>query len=290
MARSRLRAFGRKETVPACEASPAMEPPSDQQKPRGDICGSTSSSWHATLSHGRSATRRSGAAAHLSPAVAGSDLPALGLRPGPGRTAAPERARGRYLGRHGMGEHHSVPYRRLPPPRPPTPPPPLDVPRDQRPPYVRGPGGRDGLWFLSLEADSLATVVSASTIYGVPYRLADMAVETGEILRYRSRRRGAPTVGHDILVQVGDPCSAPSDLDHWLTGRWRAWTRVACRLATVAVAHQPPPLRTATVLELEQSLLGAEGLPRPAGAPLVQYSPGVDVRLGPPRFARTSKP
>src|SRR5438270_2493200 len=32
--------------------------------------------------------------------------------------------------------------------------------------YVRGPGGRDGIWFFSLEADSLATVVSASMVYG----------------------------------------------------------------------------------------------------------------------------
>ena len=154
--------------------------------------------------------------------------------------------------------------------------------------YVRGPGGRDGLWFLSLDAESRATVVSASTIYGVPYRFADMAVEQGEVLRYRSRRRGAPTVGHDIVVRVGDPCTAPSDLDHWLTGRWRAWTQVARRLATAAVAHPPWPLRTASVLGLEQSVLGAAGLPRPAGGPLVHYSPGVDVRLGPPRFARGS--
>ena len=36
--------------------------------------------------------------------------------------------------------------------------------------FVRGPDGRDGLWFFSLEADSLGTVVGASTAYGVPYQ------------------------------------------------------------------------------------------------------------------------
>ena len=36
--------------------------------------------------------------------------------------------------------------------------------------YARDSTGRDGLWFLSLEADSLPTVLAASTVYGVPYR------------------------------------------------------------------------------------------------------------------------
>ena len=149
--------------------------------------------------------------------------------------------------------------------------------------YVRGPDGRDGLWFFSLEADSIPTVLAASAVYGVPYRWAAMAVEEGEVVRYRSRRRKEPTVGHDIRVRVGSPCPEPSDLDHWLTGRWRAWTRIAGRLATAPVRHQPWPLWDATVVQLEESLLSAAGLPSPDRPPLVQYSPGVDVRLGPPR-------
>jgi uncharacterized protein YqjF (DUF2071 family) len=153
--------------------------------------------------------------------------------------------------------------------------------------YVRGPGGDDGIWFLSLEADSVATVVAASTVYGVPYRWADMAVEQGEVTRYRSRRRFGPEVGHDIRVRPERPCPLPSELDHWLTGRWRAWTRIAGRLATAPVEHQPWPLWDATVVDLEQSLLSSVGLAEPEGPPLVQYSPGVDVRLGPPRLATT---
>ena len=151
--------------------------------------------------------------------------------------------------------------------------------------YVRGPDGRDGLWFLSLEADSFPTVVGATAVYGVPYRWADMAVELGETVRYRSRRRFGSAAGHDITVRVERPCPEPSDRDYWLTGRWRAWTRIAGRLATAAVHHQPWSLWEATLLNLEQSLLAAVGLPEPAGAPLVQYSPGVDVRLGPPSLA-----
>jgi uncharacterized protein YqjF (DUF2071 family) len=61
--------------------------------------------------------------------------------------------------------------------------------------YVRGPGGGDGLWFLSLEADSLATVVGARAGYWVPYHWASMAVEGESPVRYISGRRppGDPT-------------------------------------------------------------------------------------------------
>ena len=146
--------------------------------------------------------------------------------------------------------------------------------------YVRGPDGRDGLWFFSLEADSLPTVVGASTVYGVPYQWADMTVDEGETVRYRSRRRAGQPVGHDITVEVGPPCQDVAEMDHWLTGRWRAYTRVGGRPGVVPVQHQPWPLCEATVVELEESLLAAAGLPQPAEPPRVQYSPGVDVRLG----------
>jgi uncharacterized protein YqjF (DUF2071 family) len=149
--------------------------------------------------------------------------------------------------------------------------------------YVRGPDGTDGLWFFSLEADSVPTVVGASSLYGVPYQFADMAVEEGQVLRYRSRRRDRPEIGHDIGVRAGPPCAAPSERDHWLTGRWRAYSTVAGRLVKVPVQHQPWSLHDAEVVDLEQSLLSAAGLPEPDGAPLVHYSPGVDVRVGVPQ-------
>jgi uncharacterized protein YqjF (DUF2071 family) len=146
--------------------------------------------------------------------------------------------------------------------------------------YVRGPDGRDGLWFFSLEADSLPTVVGASTVYGVPYEWADMSVTEGETVRYQSRRRAGRPVGHDISVRVGADCPEPSELDDWLTGRWRAYTRVACRPGVVPVQHQPWPLAEATVVELEESLLEAAGLPEHPDPPRAQFSSGVDVRLG----------
>ncbi|MDQ4090403.1 MAG: DUF2071 domain-containing protein [Actinomycetota bacterium] len=148
--------------------------------------------------------------------------------------------------------------------------------------YVRGPDGRDGLWFFSLEADSAPTVLGASSLYGVSYQFADMTVEEGDVVTYRSKRREKREIGHDIRVRPKAACPAPSELDHWLTGRWRAYSTIAGRLTRVPVQHQPWALWDAELLHLEETLLAAAGLPEPNAEPLVQYSPGVDVCVGLP--------
>jgi uncharacterized protein len=148
--------------------------------------------------------------------------------------------------------------------------------------YVRGPGGQDGIWFFSLEASSLPLVLGARALYGVPYVWADMSGEVGETIRYRSRRRLGRPAGHDITVRPGAPCEG-TDLDHWLSGRWRGWTRIAGRSCTVPAEHPPWPLHEATVVDLDESLLAVNELERPPEPALVRYSPGTDARLGLPR-------
>jgi uncharacterized protein len=155
--------------------------------------------------------------------------------------------------------------------------------------YARGPNGVDGIWFMTLEVDSLATTVAARMGYGVPYRWARMRVDRrDDRISYSSRRRGGgQPAGHEITVQPGTSFGPGelSELDHWLTGRWRGWTRVAGRLAEVPLQHQPWPLQRASVVELEETLFADLGLPPPDDPPLVHFSPGVDARLGPPRFS-----
>jgi uncharacterized protein YqjF (DUF2071 family) len=149
--------------------------------------------------------------------------------------------------------------------------------------YVRGPDGRDGIWFFSLEASSLPLVLGARALYRVPYRWARMSVDAGpSTVRYRSRRRLEGAAGHDITIRPGPPCEG-SELDHWLSGRWRGWTRIAGRPCSVPAEHPPWPLQEATVVDLEESLLAVNGLRRPSDPPLVRWAAGTDVRLGWPR-------
>ena len=169
----------------------------------------------------------------------------------------------------------------------PSPVPRLRFPETNLRTYIRGPDGRDGIWFLSLEAGSLLTTVAASLAFGVPYRWARMRVERqGKRVTYQSTRRCGARAGHRIEVTTGDQLDA-GELDHWLTGRWRAWTTIAGRLADVPVEHEPWTLLGGTAV-VEESLLAAAGLPPPSAPALVHASPGVDARLGRPRFRWTA--
>ena len=76
--------------------------------------------------------------------------------------------------------------------------------------------------------------------------------------------------------------SMPPPADSFLTARWRLYTLIAGRLMQARVQHAPWPLQEAGVSALDQSLLKAAGLPAPRRGPLVHFSPGVEVLVGPP--------
>jgi uncharacterized protein YqjF (DUF2071 family) len=55
--------------------------------------------------------------------------------------------------------------------------------------YVRGPDDTPGVWFFTLEADRLLSVIVARISYGLPYRGAAMNVEAaGGTVQYASDR------------------------------------------------------------------------------------------------------
>jgi len=150
--------------------------------------------------------------------------------------------------------------------------------------YVRDERGRDGIWFLSIDVADLASLAGGRAI-GAPYHLSSMAVDDddngGALVRYRCRRRSSD-VGHDISVRPGARI-ADDDLSPTLAslvGRWRALTLVGGRQATVAVQHEPWPVHEADLVDLDEDLSAAAGLPAPSSRPMVHWSPGVNVRLG----------
>lgn len=152
--------------------------------------------------------------------------------------------------------------------------------------YVRGPDGRDGLWFFSLEADNAAFVMAARAVVGALYFRASLSIDEREdVITYAGvRRGGAPS--YRLVVRPGAAID-PSERDVWLTARWRAYTRHLGRLLQTPVTHEPWPLRAAAVVELEETLTAAAGLPAPAGEPVAHYSEGVrDVRIGMSRAVR----
>ncbi len=152
--------------------------------------------------------------------------------------------------------------------------------------YVRDHKGGDGLWFFSLDVESLATVVAARLGLGVPYVPARMRVEANGTVLYESRRLAGEGEGayNHIRLHPGPALGEGlSERDALLIGRWRAYARPADRLVQIPVEHQPWPVHGATLLDLDESIIEAAGLPPPDHEPVVHYAPGVDARFGAPR-------
>ncbi len=155
--------------------------------------------------------------------------------------------------------------------------------------YVRGRSGESGVYFFSLEASALVSVLTARVAYQVPYYWADMSItEDKGTVRYQSTRywpkpRGASS---DVHVEIGDPFAPgeATDLDRFLTARWALYGDVGPWITYARMFHEPWPLHRAVVASWDDQLVAAAGLPQPTGEPVTHYSPGVSVRCGWPRL------
>jgi hypothetical protein len=150
--------------------------------------------------------------------------------------------------------------------------------------YVRGPDGRTGVWFFSLDASRLGACVVGRYGVRVPYFWSRMrAGRRGDVVRYVSTRRWPGPAGarNEVEVAVGEPVAEPTEFENYLTARFSLWNAAAHR----AQAHHPPwPLRRAHVRRLDPGLVTAAGLPDPSGRePVAHYSDGVEVAIGLPR-------
>jgi uncharacterized protein YqjF (DUF2071 family) len=156
--------------------------------------------------------------------------------------------------------------------------------------YVRGPDGRDGIWFFSLDIGARTLAVALRGLAGAPYRYGRLSVEPNhDVVTYAGSRPGGGSSYHAV-VRPGAPL-ASSELDTWLTGRWRAYTTHLGRLLVFPVEHEPWPLRSARLDTLEQDLTDHAGMPGLGEAALVHYSEGVrGVRLGLPRLVARPAP
>jgi Uncharacterized conserved protein len=141
--------------------------------------------------------------------------------------------------------------------------------------------GRRGVVFRSLEASRLFAVLAARAAFALPYEWARTAVDDGDgMLRYRSARHG----GGPRFAAVARPGAAiePGPLEDFLTARWGMFTSRRGRTRFTPNTHVAWPLHAAELLELDDGLVAAGGLPGvTARAPdSVLYSPGVDTWFG----------
>jgi uncharacterized protein YqjF (DUF2071 family) len=153
--------------------------------------------------------------------------------------------------------------------------------------YVRDRAGRTGIWFFSLDAARLGAAAVARATYKLPYFWSQMQLTgTGAEVSYRCRRRlpGPRWATSAVSIDIGDRYEDHElqARDHFLTARWILFTSSDNRPKMARASHEPWPLHRARVRELDDRLIAAAGLPTPQVAPLVHYSPGVDVAIGRP--------
>lgn len=150
--------------------------------------------------------------------------------------------------------------------------------------------GRRAVVFRSLDASRLIPVAIGRAAFRLPYVWSRMTVRRdGDTLTYTSRRRWpGPRGAHSrIAVRVGGPIAEPTALEQFLTARWGMHTELLGRPLYVPNTHPRWPLHRAELLDCDENLVAAAGLPAPAGPPVsVLYSPGVPVRFGRPSLGR----
>ncbi|MFG1921285.1 YqjF family protein [Cryptosporangium sp. NPDC048952] len=151
--------------------------------------------------------------------------------------------------------------------------------------YSVDAAGRRGVVFRSLDAARLLPVVIGRSLFGLNYVWSKMSVhhEPDGAYAYRSVRRWPDKGPHaGFTVFPGAP-SPPSPLNDFLTARWGLHTVLRGKTIYLPNDHPIWPLRTATLLGLDESLLKAAGLPGIQGPPpSVLFSHGVPVKFGAP--------
>ena len=143
--------------------------------------------------------------------------------------------------------------------------------------------GRRGVVFRSLEASRLLAVLAARAAFALPYEWASTSMaRSGDVIDYRSRRH-VGGVSSRIVARVGRAVEG-DPLADFLTARWGMFTRRRGRTVFMPNWHEPWPLRAAELLELDDGLVAAAGLPGIVDrAPdSVLFSPGVETRFGRP--------
>lgn len=163
--------------------------------------------------------------------------------------------------------------------------------------YVTANDGTEGIWFFSLDASRLAAVVSARVGYRLPYMWSSMSVDVssdGSQIEYDCRRRlpGPRGATSNLSVRIGDQLSAHelSERDHFLSARWRLYSKMFGQIWGARALHEAWPLHRATLDRYDDQLITAAGLSEPIGDPIVQYSPGVEVSVSTPYRARPVGP
>jgi uncharacterized protein YqjF (DUF2071 family) len=141
-----------------------------------------------------------------------------------------------------------------------------------------------GVWFFSLDANSLVAVTAARALFRLPYFSASISMEEREgTTVYQASRddsSGGPAE-FGATWAVGDelPPAGPGTLEFFLVERYCLYTADGERVYRARIHHRPWPLREARLEFHRSSMVEAAGLPEPKGEPLLHHGGPVDVEV-----------
>jgi uncharacterized protein YqjF (DUF2071 family) len=145
---------------------------------------------------------------------------------------------------------------------------------------------RDGVpsvYFFSLDAQGIASVLGARLFHHLPYYYARISLELADgRVQFRSRRchpGDRPVHYRGTYWPTGEPFSAHEDpFAAFLVERYRFYTEAQDgSVRYTDVAHDPWTLYPAAAEVETNTLLSAHGFARPDAGPVYYYSPGLDV-------------
>lgn len=146
--------------------------------------------------------------------------------------------------------------------------------------------GRRGVVFLSLEASRLAAVLTARTLFSLPYLWARAASAQAQgALSYRSQRFATGRPSTRISARPSTTAVTGDPLAEFLTARWLLFVSRGGHTVSMPNEHEPWPLYEAELLHLDDQLVAAAGIASIGSrAPdSVLYSPGVTTSFGLPQ-------
>lgn len=120
-------------------------------------------------------------------------------------------------------------------------------------------GGRPGVYFFSLDAESRLAIAGARSLFRLPYRHARMQLErSAGVCDFTSRRieRGWPPAEFAARYRASGPAfhSAPGSLEEFLTERYCLYVVDRGRVLRAEVHHARWPLQEAEV-EIERNTM-----------------------------------
>jgi uncharacterized protein len=143
--------------------------------------------------------------------------------------------------------------------------------------------GVPGVWFFSLNTNSMTTVLGARTLFHLPYFNADIDLEQdGKVIDYDLERTVDEAYFHATWT-IGRALreAEPETLEFFLVERYCLYSTDGSRIYRSRIHHRPWPLQQAELSSLSSTMIEADGLLTPTSEPLLHYAEALEVSIWP---------